>query len=42
MAFTLAHDYDTIQPLAERNPDDLESLDDLAPALWELEAPSLA
>jgi len=42
MALTLAHDYDMIQPIAERIPHDLEDLDDLAAALWDLDAPGLA
>jgi hygromycin-B 7''-O-kinase len=38
MALTLAHDYDMIAPLAERIPPDAGSLDELASALWDLDA----
>ncbi len=44
MALTLAHDYDMIQPLADRYPEGLEqtgSLEDLATLLWDLDAPGL-
>jgi hygromycin-B 7''-O-kinase len=43
-ALTLAHDYDMIQPIADRYPDRLDeitSLDDLAGILWDLDAPGL-
>lgn len=42
MALTLAHDYDMIQPIAERIPDDVQTLDDLARVLWDLDTPSIA
>jgi hygromycin-B 7''-O-kinase len=41
MAFTLAHDYDMVQPFAERIPADVETLDDLATLIWDLDAPGL-
>ena len=41
MALTLAHDYDMVQPLADRIPDDVGSLDDLGKLLWDLDAPGL-
>jgi hygromycin-B 7''-O-kinase len=44
MAFTLAHDYDMIQPVADRHPEALAavgSLDELATLLWDLDAPGL-
>lgn len=41
MALTLAHDYDMVQPFAERIPDQVESLDDLAELLWDLDAAPL-
>ena len=40
-ALTLAHDYDMIQPVADRIPSDLGSLDELGKALWDLDAPGL-
>ena len=45
MALTLAHDYDMIQPVADRHPQALASvasLDELAMALWDLDAPGLS
>ncbi len=45
MALTLAHDYDMIQPVADRYPEALAavgSLDELASLLWDLDAPGLA
>lgn len=41
MALTLAHDYDMAQPIASRIPEDVETLDDLAALLWDLDAPDL-
>lgn len=44
MALTLAHDFDMIQPVADRYPEALAavgSLDELATALWDLDAPGL-
>ncbi|HSJ49793.1 MAG TPA: aminoglycoside phosphotransferase family protein [Actinomycetota bacterium] len=41
MALTLAHDFDMMQPFAGRIPDEVESLDDLASLLWDLDAPGL-
>ncbi len=44
MALTLAHDYDMIQPVASRFPgalDRVETLDELARLLWDLDAPGL-
>jgi hygromycin-B 7''-O-kinase len=45
MAFTLAHDYDMIQPIADRYPQALAavgSLHELATLLWDLDAPGIA
>lgn len=41
MALTLAHDYDMFQPVADRIPAGVASLDDLAKLLWDLDAPGL-
>jgi hygromycin-B 7''-O-kinase len=41
MALTLAHDFDMIQPIAERIPAEMTSLDELGKALWDLDAPGL-
>lgn len=42
MAFTLVHDHDMIRPLAERHAlAGFASLDDLAVALWDLDAPGM-
>jgi len=41
MALTLAHDYDMVQPYADRIPDGVETLDDLASLVWDLDAPGL-
>jgi hypothetical protein len=41
MALTLAHDYDMVQPVAERIPAGVSSLDDLGKLLWDLDAPGL-
>ncbi len=41
MALTLAHDYDMARPLAGRIPEDVETLDDLASLVWDLDAPGL-
>ncbi|MGZ8635524.1 MAG: phosphotransferase family protein [Actinomycetota bacterium] len=41
MALTLAHDYDMVRPIAQRIPDELTSLDDLATLLWDLDKPGL-
>jgi aminoglycoside phosphotransferase len=40
-ALTLAHDFDMIQPIAERIPADVSSLDELGKALWDLDSPGL-
>jgi hygromycin-B 7''-O-kinase len=45
MGLTLAHDYDMIQPVADRHPEVLAavgSLDELATLLWDLDAPGIA
>jgi hygromycin-B 7''-O-kinase len=42
MALTLAHDYDMARPFAERIPDEVETLDDLASLVWDLDAPGPA
>jgi hygromycin-B 7''-O-kinase len=41
MALTLAHDYDMVAPFAERIPPEVESLDELASLVWDLDAPGL-
>jgi hypothetical protein len=41
MAFTLVHDYDMIEPLARRIPAGVETLDELATLVWDLDAPGL-
>jgi Ser/Thr protein kinase RdoA (MazF antagonist) len=41
-ALTLAHDFDMVQPFADRIPDDVQTLDDLAGLLWDVDAPGLA
>ena len=41
MAFTLAHDYDMVEPWASRIPDGAQTLDDLATLVWDLDAPGL-
>jgi hygromycin-B 7''-O-kinase len=41
MALTLAHDFDMIAPFSARIPDDVETLDDLAALVWDLDAPGL-
>jgi Ser/Thr protein kinase RdoA (MazF antagonist) len=41
MALTLAHDFDMVKPITERIPEDVESLDDLATLLWDLDEPGL-
>jgi aminoglycoside phosphotransferase len=41
MAMTLAHDYDMARPLAGRIPEDVETLDDLASLVWDLDAAGL-
>jgi hypothetical protein len=41
MALTLAHDFDMVRPITGRIPEDVESLDDLATLLWDLDAPGL-
>jgi hygromycin-B 7''-O-kinase len=41
MALTLAHDYDMVQPYADRIPEGVSTLDDLATLLWDLDAPGL-
>jgi hypothetical protein len=41
MALTLAHDYDMVEPYAARIPDRVETLDELASLLWDLDAPGL-
>jgi aminoglycoside phosphotransferase len=42
MALTLAHDYDMVGPFAERIPESVERLDDLAKLIWDLDAAGLA
>jgi aminoglycoside phosphotransferase len=42
MALTLAHDFDMVQPYADRIPTEVETLDELASLLWDLDAPGLA
>jgi hygromycin-B 7''-O-kinase len=41
MALTLAHDYDMARPFADRIPAGVETLDDLASLVWDLDAPGL-
>jgi hypothetical protein len=41
MALTLAHDYDMVQPYAARIPDEVQTLEELASLLWDLDAPGL-
>jgi aminoglycoside phosphotransferase (APT) family kinase protein len=41
MALTLAHDFDMVRPIGDRIPEGVESLDDLATLLWDLDAPGL-
>lgn len=41
MALTLAHDFDMVRPFADRIPTGVESLDDLASLVWDLDAPGL-
>lgn len=41
MALTLAHDFDMVRPYADRIPDDVDTLDDLATLLWDLDSPGL-
>jgi len=41
MPFTLVHDYDMIEPIAAKVPADLDTLDELATALWDLDVPGL-
>lgn len=41
MALTLAHDFDMVRPISGRIPEDVESLDELASLLWDLDAPGL-
>ncbi|MGZ4136609.1 MAG: phosphotransferase family protein [Actinomycetota bacterium] len=41
MAFTLAHDYDMVAPFANRIPAEVDTLDELASLMWDLDAPGL-
>jgi hypothetical protein len=41
MALTLAHDFDMVAPFANRIPAEVETLDDLAALVWDLDAPGL-
>ena len=41
MALTLAHDYDMVAPFGSRVPDEVETLDELATLVWDLDAPGL-
>jgi hygromycin-B 7''-O-kinase len=41
MALTLAHDYDMVQPYAMRIPLEVDSLEELASLLWDLDTPGL-
>jgi aminoglycoside phosphotransferase len=41
MALTLAHDFDMVQPFAERIPAEVETLDELASLVWDLDGPGL-
>lgn len=41
MALTLAHDYDMVESYASRIPEEVETLDELAALVWDLEAPGL-
>lgn len=41
MALTLAHDFDMVAPFADRIPEEVETLEDLAPLLWDLDGPGL-
>ena len=41
MALTLAHDYDMVEPYAARIPDEVQTLEELASLLWDLDAAGL-
>jgi hypothetical protein len=41
MALTLVHDYDMVEPYAARIPDEVQTLDDLAVLLWDLNTAGL-
>jgi hygromycin-B 7''-O-kinase len=41
MAFTLAHDFDMVAPFASRIPAEVQTLDELAALVWDLDVPGL-